>query len=186
MSESKTDEEKTQETHDILARAMSYCWSEDFLGAFRKYFTEYAYVFEEHAEKHMAVSKTEHVMTPTVEHDLEHHACFQKYLKLFEDTLQDFVDSENSTNKDFYIAIADCKEKDNITPEENLFIDCLLASADYDSFYSVMIKEAKKNIIMRNAGKQMENMDIASGDGGGGAAAESKDDGAEDEKSDDK
>jgi len=114
---------------------------------------EHAHVFEEHAEANMALSKTENLSTPTIEHDLEHHACFQKYLKLFEDTLQEFVDSENSTNKEFYTAIADCKEKDDITPEENLFIDCLLASADYDSFYSVMIKEAKKNIIMRNAGR---------------------------------
>ena len=48
---------------------------------------------------------------------------------------------------------SDCKENPRITPEENLFIQCLLASADYESFYSVMIKEAKKLIVMKNAGK---------------------------------
>ena len=52
-----------------------------------------------------------------------------------------------------------------------MFIDCLLASADYDSFYSVMIKEAKKNIIMRNAGNFAASMEPPPGSA---SAAESK------------
>ena len=81
-------------------------------------------------------SKTESLGTPTVEHSLSHHACFTSYLSLFESTLQDFVSSEGSTNGDFYQQLKECKDKVDVTPEEKLFIDCLLASADYDSFYS--------------------------------------------------
>ena len=78
------------------------------------------------------------------------------------------MESEGSTGAEFFEQLSDCKSKPDITPEENLFIDCLLASADYDSFYSVMIKEAKKNIIMRNAGKMADEAEAKFEEDGGG------------------
>ncbi|GMH56305.1 hypothetical protein TrST_g4141 [Triparma strigata] len=158
MSESKyedldTEEAKTDYQQALLKRAMSYCWSEAFLGRFRRFFSENAGVFEDHAREHMNFTKTEDCSTPTVEHDLNHHKCFAEYLEMFESTLEAFVEEEGSTSADFFQQLSDCKENPRITPEENLFIQCLLASADYESFYSVMIKEAKKLIVMKNAGK---------------------------------
>jgi len=79
------------------------------------------------------------------------------------------VESEGSTGAEFFEQLSDCKSKPDITPEENLFINCLLASADYDSFYSVMVKEAKKLIMMKNAGKIYDGPNV------GGGVGESKD-----------
>ena len=61
MSESKDnseDRERRREAKDaadsaVLKRAMSYCWSESFLGRFRVFFADHAYVFEEHARANM-------------------------------------------------------------------------------------------------------------------------------------
>ena len=72
---------------------------------------------------------------------------------MFEETLEDFVKEEGSDNAEFHQQLLECQQNPSITPEETLFIQCLLASADYDSFYSVMIKEAKKLIIMKSAGR---------------------------------
>ena len=88
---------------------------------------------------------------------------------MFESTLQNFVESEGSSNSEFYEQLLECQQSPSITPEEQLFIQCLLASADYDSFYSVMIKEAKKVIIMKQAGRiadDVENEDQAEAKGG--------------------
>ena len=49
MSEAKGSGSGSQK--DLLKRAMAYCWSENFLGRFRNYFTDNAHVFEEHAKK---------------------------------------------------------------------------------------------------------------------------------------
>lgn len=35
-----------------------------------------------------------------------------------------------------------------------LFINCLLASADYDSFFNVMKKEAEKSLIMKRLNQE--------------------------------
>ena len=129
-------------------------------------------MFEDHARDHMNLTKTEDVAAPTVEHDLEHHKCFAEYLTMFENTLEAFVEQEGSTSAEFFQQLNDCKENPRITPEETLFINCLLASADYESFYSVMIKEAKKLIVMKNAGKIYDGPTELSG--GGGEVAEGK------------
>ena len=119
----------------------------------------------------MAIAKTEVVQAPVVEHELSHMNCFKEYLEMFEETLQEFVKSEGSDNAEFYQQLLECQSNPNITPEESLFIQCLLASADYDSFYSVMVKEAKKLILMKNAGKirddeEFEEVDVAEAKGG--------------------
>ncbi|GMI23754.1 hypothetical protein TrCOL_g8642 [Triparma columacea] len=151
----------------LLKRAMAYCWSEAFLGQFRKYFKDNAGVFEEHAREHMNLSKTEDVVVPTVEHELSHHQCFTEYLEMFDSSLDGFLEEEGSDGPEFFQQLEECMEKPDITPEESLFIKCLLASADYDSFYSVMVKEAKNLILMKNAGKIYEGPNV-------GGAGESK------------
>jgi hypothetical protein len=131
------------------------------------------YVFEDHARENMAIAKTEVTTAPVVEHELSHMNCFKEYLDIFEDTLEAFVKSEGSDNVMFFTQIEECKSNPSITPEESLFIQCLLASTDYDSFYSVMVKEAKKLILMKNAGKirdrdeeEFETVDRAEAKGG--------------------
>ena len=58
MSETKFDdgESKLESNNDaLLKRAMEYCWSEAFLGRFRKFFSDNAGVFEDHARENMNV-----------------------------------------------------------------------------------------------------------------------------------
>jgi hypothetical protein len=141
---------KEEESHGVLKKAMTYCWSENFLGRFRLFFSENAGIFESHARDNLAASKTEDLSSPTVEHKLSHHQCFSEYLTLFESTLESYVQTQGSSNAEFYSQLSELQSSQAISADEKLFIDCLLASADYDSFYSVMVKEAKKLIIMKD------------------------------------
>jgi The ARF-like 2 binding protein BART len=62
----------------------------------------------------------------------------QEYLALFEGTLEEFIEREGATQEEFYAAIRD--NQDSRDPGIKLFVTCLLASADYDSFFKVMVK----------------------------------------------
>jgi len=97
---------------------------------------------------------------------------------MFEETLQKFVEDEGSTNAEFYQQLLECQTSANITPEEQLFIQCLLASADYDSFYSVMVKEAKKLILMKQAGRVRDESAEAESKGGDEGDEEEEEKGA--------
>mmetsp|Transcript_97564 Transcript_97564/g.278994 ORF Transcript_97564/g.278994 Transcript_97564/m.278994 type:complete len:104 (-) Transcript_97564:222-533(-) len=77
------------------------------------------------------------------EHSLEQHAVFQEYLQLYEDRLSEYIESQlGGSSKEFYEELADAKDVQARDPEScdagtALFIECLVASADYDSFYKV-------------------------------------------------
>lgn len=45
---------------------------------------------------------------------------------------------------DFYAEVAEIQVDENTDAHMKLFIDCLLASMDYESFYKVMVKEGRK------------------------------------------
>ncbi|CAM9292062.1 unnamed protein product [Ectocarpus sp. 8 AP-2014] len=117
---------------DLLAKAIKHCWSDNFLDVFRAYFRKHAEVFEV-----MADGKSE-------EHALEYQELFNEYLLIFEGKLEEFIEREGSTINDFYNVIRD--HQTNPDPQVQLFINCLLASADYDSFFNVMKKEAEKSL----------------------------------------
>ncbi|CAM9976418.1 unnamed protein product [Pylaiella littoralis] len=117
---------------DLLARAIKHCWSDNFLDVFRAYFRKHAEVFEV-----MAAGKSE-------EHSLEYQELFNEYLLIFEGKLEEFIEKEGSTINEFYNVIRE--HQSNPDPQVQLFINCLLASADYDSFFNVMKKEAEKSL----------------------------------------
>ena len=107
------------------------------MDVFRQYFRDHAELFR----------GMTHAMGQN-EHTLEQHACFNEYLKLYETQLGDYVEKDpngpRASINDFYAELAEAKEtgfEDAGTAE---FIHCLVASADYDSFYSVMVREAMK------------------------------------------
>lgn len=122
---------------DILAQALKYCWGNGFLDTFRKYFRDHAHLF---------VGMT-HGMNQN-EHTLEQHACFTDYLQLYEDQLADYVENHpegpRASVRDFYQELQEAKDTGHEDPGTAEFIHCLIASADYDSFYSVMVREARK------------------------------------------
>eukprot|EP00614_Pseudopedinella_elastica_P017793 CAMPEP_0172647040 /NCGR_PEP_ID=MMETSP1068-20121228/240549_1 /TAXON_ID=35684 /ORGANISM="Pseudopedinella elastica, Strain CCMP716" /LENGTH=196 /DNA_ID=CAMNT_0013461313 /DNA_START=58 /DNA_END=648 /DNA_ORIENTATION=- len=121
----------------ILAVALRHCWGNGFLDVFRAYFKDHAALF----------TGMSYGMGST-EHTLEQHECFSNYLKLYEDRLADYIekdpDGPRASVGDFYRELAEAKEQGGMDPGTQEFIHCLVASADYDSFYSVMVREAQK------------------------------------------
>jgi hypothetical protein len=114
-------EGKLEKEPTILQRAIKYCWGDGFLSVFRAYFRKHASQFEV-----MAEGKTD-------EHDLVYQELFNEYLALFEGTLEDFLEGEGSTPQEFYEEMNNSRESPD--PQVQLFIECLLASCDYDSFF---------------------------------------------------
>ncbi|KAJ8601175.1 hypothetical protein CTAYLR_009912 [Chrysophaeum taylorii] len=118
----------------IIQKAISYCWSNGFLDVFRKYFRENAKPFVGYPPKREMES---------AEHSLEHWDLFQEYLKLYERTLAEWLDDQGVGQSDFYNDVREV-QRTTTDPKVQEFVYCLLASCDYDSFYSVMVREAMK------------------------------------------
>lgn len=121
----------------IVRKVAQYCWSNKFLDVFQKYFTDHAYVFED-APATLAQG----------EHNLEYHDLFTKYLKVYEDTLEDYLGQLEIPLEEFHKEVAEIQE-DSEDPYLKQFVKCLLASADYDSFYRVMAREGKNYKIKK-------------------------------------
>ena len=129
----------------ILDKAIEYCWSSDFLDVFRAYFTRHAHVFLKAAKN------------DEEEHDLEFTELFNEYLELFEATLERFIEKNNSTVEEFAAMVKEVKEKKYPDYMEEEFVEALLASEEYDSFYRVMMREAKRQILQGKHSEQIAN-----------------------------
>lgn len=101
---------------------------------FRKYFRDNAEPFVGYPPKRDMES---------AEHTLEHWDLFQRYLKLYEETLNEWLDKEGVDQTQFYKDVQHVQDT-TTDPKVQEFVYCLLASCDYDSFYSVMVREAMK------------------------------------------
>lgn len=115
----------------LIHEVAEYCWSNNFIVIFRRYFEKNAALF---------------VNAPDMcegEHNLIYYNCFEKYLQLYEDTLTDYLQKLNVSIEEFYAEVRETKE-DTTDPYILTFIECLLASTDYESFYKVMVREGKK------------------------------------------
>jgi hypothetical protein len=103
---------------------------------FRNFFTEHAEAFEG---------------APAMcsgEHDLRYYNLFQIYLKLYENTLESYLNTLDIPLDEFYKEVRDAQEESD-DPYISTFIDCLIASTDYDSFYKVMAREGKRSETMK-------------------------------------
>lgn len=152
-----------------LKDVVDYCWTHNFLDVFHNFFDEHAVTFEG-APLTMA----------TGEHNLDYYNLFQIYLKLYESTLTNYLESIDFAPEDFYEEIAALQEDENIDQQMKVFINCLLASADYESFYKVMAKQGNQRVLRKSI-----NADILKKLGGRPIKAEAKAEGkdeAEDEK----
>ena len=79
------------------------------------------------------------------EQNLEYYTLFQQYLKLYEETLQEHIESLNVSVEEFYGELGDVQNDPSIKDKKLLhFVNYLIACTDYDSFYKVMVRAAKK------------------------------------------
>lgn len=116
------------EESSLMTKAMRYCFSHDFIGIFERYIVEHAYLFDDAVDND--------------EHKLEYHDQFKDYLVLFENTMEDWLAQENTTLAKFYEVLNQVQESGDSA--ERHFLKLLLASAEYDCFYDVMVTEARK------------------------------------------
>ena len=81
------------------------------------------------------------------EQDLEQYEVFQRYLRLYEATLSEYIESLDVTVEDFFFQLEDVKNDPTLHKNDKKllhFVNYLLASTDYPAFYKVMIRAAKK------------------------------------------
>lgn len=79
------------------------------------------------------------------EQNLEYYSLFQQYLKIYEETLQEYIESLRCSVEEFYEELGEVQNDATIKDKKLLhFVNYLIACTDYDSFYKVMVRAAKK------------------------------------------
>lgn len=118
----------------IVEDACRYCWNKNFMDAFKDFHDQYAPVFRD-----APINPTDG------EQDLEFYELFQKYMKIYENTLSDYIESLDCTIDEFYHEVAAIKDDPQIKDKKLLhFVNYLIGCTDYPSFYKVMVRAAKK------------------------------------------
>ena len=130
-------------------------------------------------------------MKPLEEQNLEYYELFQRYLKLYENTLSDYIEKLDCTVEEFYSQLSEIQEDTNVKDKKLLhFVNYLIACTDYPSFYKVMVRAAKKVAkaeakIAASSGGESKLADAKS-PGGSSRVADSKIDSKEDDSKDSK
>jgi hypothetical protein len=106
---------------------------------FRNFFAEHAEEFEGAPAMHGG------------EHNLKYYELFNVYLKLYENTLENYLNTLDVPIDEFYKEVREAQEETE-DPYIRTFVDCLLASTDYDSFYKVMAREGNRSLSMKKMG----------------------------------
>ncbi|TYZ57821.1 hypothetical protein PybrP1_005541 [[Pythium] brassicae (nom. inval.)] len=123
---------------DVIERAAIYCSSTKF----ERIFDDFA---REHAETFLDALDAK---GGDVEHKHEYKEIHDKYLRLFEEELSDFVESEGSTIDEFFRecrAVVNAKVTGYFDEHKYVwFVEHLLASMEYELFFSLMINEARR------------------------------------------
>jgi hypothetical protein len=79
------------------------------------------------------------------EQNLVYYSLYQKYLKLYENTLSEYIASLDISQTAFYSQLSDILNDPEIKDKKLLhFVNYLVACTDYESFYKLMGRAAKK------------------------------------------
>ena len=117
----------------IVENAARHCWGKNFMEVFRDFFARHSASF------------IDAPLTTSGEQNLVYYSLFQDYLKLYEDQLQDYIESLDVSIEEFYAELGEIKDDTSIKDKKLLhFVNYLLACTDYESFYKVMVRAAKK------------------------------------------
>mmetsp|Transcript_999 Transcript_999/g.1660 ORF Transcript_999/g.1660 Transcript_999/m.1660 type:complete len:189 (+) Transcript_999:66-632(+) len=117
----------------IVEEAAKHCWSKNFMDVFKEFFDEHTKLFIDAPAKLGG------------EQNLEYYALYQKYLALYEDVLSDYISTLNVSVTDFYRELQDVMNDPDIKDKKLLhFVNYLVASTDYESFYKIMGRAAKR------------------------------------------
>ena len=84
------------------------------------------------------------------EHPLEFHDVYREYLSRFEGKIERFIVSEGYDPLAFYAECKDILENGDVFGTKRFFVEALLATSEYDSFFMLMKGEMEK---YRSSGK---------------------------------
>mmetsp|Transcript_2984 Transcript_2984/g.5712 ORF Transcript_2984/g.5712 Transcript_2984/m.5712 type:complete len:176 (-) Transcript_2984:20-547(-) len=140
-SESKDEESKEgssevteEEAEDVLSKVQTFCMSSDFEGQ-----------FDEFARSHASAFMPAVDMKPGDEHPMELYACYEEYLSHFEGKLHNYIESECASSvEDFYDAAHGVLDSLSPFHPKRFFIEALLATTEYQVFFSLMVGEVRK------------------------------------------
>ena len=101
--------------------------------------------FDSFARSHASVFLPAVDMLPGDEHPLSLYTCYEEYLRHFEGKLHSYIESECASSvEDFYDAAH--AVLDDLSPfhPKRFFIEALLATTEYQIFFSLMVGEIRK------------------------------------------
>lgn len=86
----------------------------------------------------------------TPEHPLQFHDVYREYLSRFENKIESFIVKEGYDPVAFYSECKDIIENGEVFGMKRFFVEALLATSEYDSFFMLMKNEMEK---YRSTGK---------------------------------
>jgi hypothetical protein len=163
----------------LVEEAAKHCWSKNFMGKrdccgsktnftyfivfpffplepFRQFYAKNADLFYDAPQ---AISG---------EQNMQYYSLYQEYLKLYEENLSSYIESLDISITEFYRELAEIRNDPEIKDKKLLhFVDYLVACTDYESFYKVMQRAAKK----LRAADQADNVAESKSGGGEGKSS---------------
>jgi hypothetical protein len=147
--------------YPLVKAAAEYCWGKNGQQLFEDFRARHAHVF---------------VDAPSVqtsgEQNLEYHDLFQRYLRVYEENLSEFIESRDATDQEFYEELCAIQNDPDIKDKKLLnFVKYLVACTDYPEFYKLMVRAAKKLNAQDSADSKGSDSGFQSkGDSKGGKA----------------
>ena len=130
MAESKGE---SKGSFVVVDKVYEFCTSTEFEGAFEAFSKEYSDVFIRVLD-----------FSPTDEHPLEFHNVYREYLSRFEAKIERFILDEGYEPIQFYRECQELLSGDEVYGHRRFFIEALLATSEYDSFFLLMKNEMEK------------------------------------------
>ena len=121
----------------IINKVSDYCWSNDFLSIFLRFFEQNCAAFE--LADSEDITKNEHTLT--------YYNIFQEYLLLYEKTLTNHLNNIGSNSQEFYRELSELESLPELDEDTALFLRCLQSSTEYESFYKIMSISKNKLLI---------------------------------------
>ena len=126
------EEDKEEETVNVLEEVMAFCRSRQFLKIFEDYIISHIKYFKD-IEFHDKLT----VMR------LEWITQYEEYLDLFNNTLATKFEELGVNKDDFFKELSDADEGNRLSPEERHFMTLMRASADMADWIRIMTREAR-------------------------------------------
>jgi hypothetical protein len=114
----------------LLERVAARLFSDDLQGVVEKFLDNHVNLFTELTLEHIEAG----------ENRLEWYDAYQRFIALFDHSLEEIVNDEGGSVEEFAKLAADA---DKLSEDEKVVIELLQASAEYESFLNLMYDEVQ-------------------------------------------